>query len=186
MPDSETRRPFPLRVAVGGTALCAGLVGAGLGWPDVWVAPETNAAAAQPFVDSFKLVIAALVGWLVTTVHRPTVQKRRARAIAHAQSLFCVAGALMMIIIGDSFARAFGAFGIASMVRFRTALKDPKDATVLFLLIGLGMSAGRGILAVTGLGTMFLCLLLWTLDRDPQKPDVATLVADASLKEGTS
>ena len=68
---------------------------------------------------------------------------------AHAQILFWVAGALTVIIIGDSLARPFGAAGVASTVRFRTPMKDPEDATILFLLIG----------------TLFLCVLLWVLDR---------------------
>lgn len=38
--------------------------------------------------------------------------------------------------------------------------------TVLFcVLIGLGMSVGRGILALCGVGTLFLCILLSLLDR---------------------
>jgi uncharacterized membrane protein YhiD involved in acid resistance len=41
---------------------------------------------------------------------------------------------------------------------------DPKDVTILFLLMGLGMSAGLGAFAVAGLGTAFLCLTLVGFD----------------------
>jgi uncharacterized membrane protein YhiD involved in acid resistance len=71
----------------------------------------------------------------------------------------------MMIVIGNSLARAFGIAGAASVIRFRTPVEDPKDITILFLLMGLGMAAGVGELGVAALGTLFLCLLLVVLDR---------------------
>ena len=80
-----------------------------------------------------------------------------------AQTLLCVSGAMMMIIIGNSLARAFGIAGAASIIRFRTPVDDPKDVTILFLLMGLGMSTGLGALAVAGLGTAFLCITLLVL-----------------------
>ena len=81
-----------------------------------------------------------------------------------AQTLLCVSGAMMMIIIGNSLARAFGIAGAASIIRFRTPVDDPKDVTILFLLMGLGMSTGLGAFAVAGLGTAFLCVALLALD----------------------
>jgi uncharacterized membrane protein YhiD involved in acid resistance len=44
-------------------------------------------------------------------------------------------------------------------------VEDPKDITVLFLLMGLGMSAGLGAFAVAGMGTLVLCALLFLFDR---------------------
>ena len=85
--------------------------------------------------------------------------------MAHAQLLLCVSGALMMIIIGGSLARAFGVVGAASIIRFRTPVEDPKDVTILFILMGLGMATGLGTFAVAGLGVGFLCIALLALDR---------------------
>ena len=66
----------------------------------------------------------------------------------------------MMIIIGNSVARAFGIAGAASIIRFRTPVEDARDITILFILMGLGMAAGLGALAVAGLGTLFLCAMI--------------------------
>jgi hypothetical protein len=41
---------------------------------------------------------------------------------------------------------------------------DPKDVTILFILMGLGMAAGVGGLAVAGLGAAFLCVTLLLMD----------------------
>ena len=43
-------------------------------------------------------------------------------------------------------------------------LKDPKDAAVLFLLVGLGMASGGGLFAVAGLGALFFCFFLLLLN----------------------
>jgi anti-anti-sigma factor len=167
-----------IRAAAGGMALCAMLVWAGFRWPvelsglgeaaTSALAGDTPAVpvhAVHPFVEVAKLIAAALIGILVTAVHKPSSRDRAgSRSMEQAQMLLCVSGALMMIIIGNSLARAFGIAGAASIIRFRTPVEDPKDVTILFLLMGLGMSTGLGAFAVAGLGTAFLCLTLVALD----------------------
>jgi anti-anti-sigma factor len=167
-----------IRVAAAGAVLCTVLVLAGLKWPVVLatsggsesLAGGLNAATlipqrtVQPFIQLIKLIVAALIGLLVTTIHHPATRERSS-SMEQAQTLLCVSGAMMMIIIGDSLARAFGIAGAASIIRFRTPVDDPKDVTILFLLMGLGMSVGLGAFAVAGLGTGFLCTALLLLSQ---------------------
>jgi anti-anti-sigma factor len=168
-----------IRIAAAGTLLCGLLVVAGLKWQIELATPagiesltgRANGAAAiaalrplQPFIQLIKLVVAALIGLLVTTIHRPATRERSS-SMEQAQTLLCVSGAMMMIIIGDSLARAFGIAGAASIIKFRTPVDDPKDVTILFLLMGLGMSVGLGAFAVAGLGTGFLCTTLILLSQ---------------------
>ena len=167
-----------VRVLLAGAALCTGLVWVGLRWPLqlTGIDPITESMLEsgqkiqaipvhrlQPFIELAKLVAAALIGALVSAVHQP-VSRDRPRSLEQAQTLLCVSGAMMMIIIGNSLARAFGIAGAAGIVRFRTPVDDPKDVTILFLLMGLGMAAGLGAFAVAGLGTEFLCIALLVLD----------------------
>lgn len=120
----------------------------------------------HPFAELLKLVVAALSGFAVTAVHRYYHRdKPLPRSLLQAQVLLCVAGALVMIIIGSSVARAFGIAGAAGIVRFRTPVEDPKDSTILFLLVALGMACGVGSLEVAVMGTVFLCLMLAILDH---------------------
>lgn len=115
--------------------------------------------------EALKLVCAGLIGVIVSAAHRRYPgDKPISRSLTQSQVLLCVAGALMMIIIGDSLARAFGVAGGAAIVRFRTPVEDPKDTTVLFLVLGLGMACGLGSFAVAALGMAFLCGCLVLLD----------------------
>jgi anti-anti-sigma factor len=167
-----------LRVLVAGIVLCGTLVWIGMKWPlQLTGLDEVTQAALeegkkiaiplhplQPFIELSKLIAAALIGALVTAVHQPA-GRDRPKSLEQAQTLLCVSGAVMMIIIGNSLARAFGIAGAAGIVRFRTPVEDPKDVTILFLLMGLGMATGLGAFAVAGLGTAFLCTTLLVLDR---------------------
>lgn len=162
---------------VGVIVVSVGLVGSGMIWPTLGLptaapgspappfGPQPIADFAHPLFELAKLVAAALIGMLVTVVHR---QNRNDQApnptMDQAQVLLCVSGALMMIIIGNSLARAFGIAGAASIIRFRTPVEDARDITILFILMGLGMAAGLGAFAVAGLGTLFLCVMLPTLN----------------------
>jgi hypothetical protein len=82
-----------------------------------------------------------------------------------AQILLCSAAAVITIVIGDSLAKAFGLVGLGSFVRFRSGLKDPRDAAILFLVIGLGMACGHGSLGMALAAAVFVSALLAVLDQ---------------------
>ena len=140
--------------------------------PDISVLTNRDSAAAatampatfsHPLFELAKLIAAAVIGVLVTIVHRQYrhgAERQNNPAMDQAQVLLCISGAMMMIIIGNNLARAFGIAGAASIIRFRTPVEDARDITILFLLMGLGMAAGLGALAVAGLGTLFLCAMI--------------------------
>lgn len=175
--DAKTRTIPWERVwsGVGVALVGVALVGVGVTWPNLGlentlitgnalpgVAPSSSPGGmANPFFELAKLVAAAVIGMLVTVVHRQYRSDKTANpALDQAQVLLCIAGALMMIIIGNSIARAFGIAGAASVIRFRTPVEDARDITILFILMGLGMAAGLGALAVAGMGTLFLCAMI--------------------------
>lgn len=170
-----------IATAAGGTLLCVGMAAAGIIWPQELAGVSETATVTgggggtiirpmQPFLELAKLVCALGIGLLVSTVHKPSPRELSSgRQMEQAQILLCVSGAMMMIIVGNSLARAFGIAGAASIIRFRTPVDDPKDVTVLFLLMALGMATGLGLLGVSGLGTAFLCLTLLALDRVARK-----------------
>jgi hypothetical protein len=154
--------------------LCILLIWAGAHYPDILATPGLATYLPQdanqetqhlhPFFEFLKLVVASLLGIVITSVHR-FYHRDKSRSFEQAEILLCVAGALMMIIIGNSLARAFGVFGAASLVRFRTPVEDPEDTTMLFLLLGIGMACGLGSFRVAGLAAIFLCFCLFMLNH---------------------
>lgn len=112
-----------------------------------------------------RLAIAAIIASGVTAAQRRGERTEYTPTMHHAQILLCVSGAMMMVLINDSLARAFGIAGAASLVRFRTPVDDPRDAAVMFLLIGLGMACGVGAFALAAGGAAMIALFLAWLGR---------------------
>ena len=122
---------------------------------------------------AIRLAVAAVIGTVLTAAHnRVRGGRMLGYSLARAQTLLCVAGALTMILIDNSVARAFGIAGAASIVRFRTPVDDPTDATVLFLSMALGMASGVGAFGLSIAGTAGVCLVLiafGTLAPEPRR-----------------
>ena len=87
-----------------------------------------------------------------------------ARETAQAQTLIAIAGALMVVVIGQSTARAFGLVGLGGFIRFRSGIKDTRDAAVMFVMIGVGMACGLGAIPMAIVATVFASALLAIFD----------------------
>jgi Domain of unknown function (DUF4956) len=114
-----------------------------------------------------RLVVAAVLGaFLGYRVWRRLLPHALppARETAQAQTLIAVAGALMVAVIGHSTARAFGLVGLGAFIRFRSGIKDPRDAAVMFVMIGVGMACGLGAVPMAIVATLFASAVLAVFD----------------------
>ena len=89
---------------------------------------------------------------------------RRNPYVAQTQILMAVVAGAMMMVVGDSAARAFGIFAAASLVRFRTNIRDPKEITVLLICLGVGLAAGVGRWDMAVILTLFVLVSLAFLE----------------------
>src|SRR5215207_9207560 len=89
---------------------------------------------------------------------------RRNPYVAQTQILMAVVSGAMMMVVGDSAARAFGIFAAASLVRFRTNIRDPKEITVLLVCLGVGLAAGVGRWDMAVILTLFVLIALSVLE----------------------
>jgi uncharacterized membrane protein len=89
---------------------------------------------------------------------------RRNPYVAQTQILMAVVAGAMMMVVGDSAARAFGIFAAASLVRFRTNIRDPKEITVLLVCLGVGLAAGVGRWDMAIILSLFVLLALAILE----------------------
>lgn len=68
---------------------------------------------------------------------------------------------LIMCVIGNNIALSLGMVGALSIVRFRTAIKDPRDTTYIFWAIAVGVCCGICDYLIAGIGSaVIFCLLL--------------------------
>ncbi|MEW6708761.1 MAG: DUF4956 domain-containing protein [Candidatus Riflebacteria bacterium] len=89
---------------------------------------------------------------------KPSIDSNLSRTMV----LLATVVSLIMAVIGNSLARAFGAIGALSLIRFRTAVKSSSELAYLFMAIAVGMACGSGYLAIatgaTGLFILFSVL----------------------------
>ena len=111
------------------------------------------------------LVAALLAAILAFRWRRGMTNTMRNPYVAQTQILLAVVAAAMMMVVGDSAARAFGIFAAASLVRFRTNIRDPKETTVLLICLGVGLACGVGRMDMAAVLTVFALLTLWILEH---------------------
>ncbi len=70
---------------------------------------------------------------------------------------------LVMSVIGNNVALSLGMVGALSIVRFRTAIKDPRDTAYIFWCIAAGICCGIGDYMIAGIGTgvIFVVMLFF-------------------------
>lgn len=110
------------------------------------------------------LIASLLAAGLAFRWRRGVSITKRNPYVAQTQILLAVVAAAMMMIVGDSAARAFGIFAAASLVRFRTNIRDPKETTVLLVCLGVGLACGVGRLDMALILAVFVLLTLWILE----------------------
>ena len=78
---------------------------------------------------------------------------------------------LVMNVIGNNIALSLGMVGALSIVRFCTAIKDPRDAAYIFWAIAVGICCGVSDYLIAGIGTfiIFLFLALFGMVRDNER-----------------
>lgn len=72
---------------------------------------------------------------------------------------------LVMNVIGNNIALSLGMVGALSIVRFRTAIKDPRDTAYIFWCIAVGICCGVSEFMIAGVGSaiIFIVLLVFGL-----------------------
>lgn len=119
-------------------------------------------SAAQIFLRF--LIAAVLSSFLAFRWRRNFSRAMRNPYVAQTQILLAVVAAAMMMVVGDSAARAFGIFAAASLVRFRTNIRDPKETTVLLICLGVGLACGVGRMDMAAILTVFVIVTLLILE----------------------
>jgi hypothetical protein len=104
----------------------------------------------------------------------------RQAPVIQTQIILAVVGAVVMLVVGSSLARAFGIVGAAGLVRYRAKIDDPKDAGVMLSTLAVGLAAGVGVWLLAGFATIFILGLLWIVESfEPRATHLFTLKVKA-------
>ena len=99
------------------------------------------------------LILSFILGLIISVIYKFTH-----KGLSYSQSFMltnifvAVIVCMVIMIIGNSLARAFALVGALSIIRFRTVVKDTKDTAYIFWSLAAGMAAGTGsyFLAISG------------------------------------
>ena len=111
------------------------------------------------------LLCAFVLSWLSALVYRAT-HKGLSYSQSFTISLILISFLIsaIVMVIGNSLALAFAAFGAMSLIRFRTAIKDARDIAFVLLSVAIGFASGTGsyliALATTAVG-LAIVYVLW-------------------------
>lgn len=91
---------------------------------------------------------------------------------------------LVMNVIGNNIALSLGMVGALSIVRFRTAIKDPRDTAFIFWCIAVGICCGVSDYLIAGIGTLiiFIFLIIFGIVRDNERIMIVLKIKDDALQ----
>ena len=109
-------------------------------------------------LDVFANMIVALVCGLIIAVVYRFIYKGPSYSVSYVNSLVLLTliTSIVILVIGNNLARAFGLVGAMSIIRFRTAVRDVQDIVFIFFALCIGMAAGVGLHVIALVGTIII------------------------------
>jgi uncharacterized membrane protein YhiD involved in acid resistance len=135
--------------------------------------PGSAAAPPEPAFESQwesiaqavrRIPLAALLGAMLAYRPRRRGTPARQIAVVQTQIILAIVGAVVMLVVGSSVARAFGIVGAASLVRYRAKIDDPKDAGIMLSTLGIGLASGVGLYFLAIFATIFIAFVVLILE----------------------
>lgn len=148
---------------------------------------NSDAFASVSYVDGLiSLVIAFCVGMFIYYVYRKTF-----RGVVYSYNynvtfvLMTMITTLIIITISTNIVLSLGMVGALSIVRFRTAVKDPLDIVYMFWAISAGIAIGATIYPLAVGGSLIIGLTLFWLSRKKVRHQPYLLIVRFSGEEAS-
>ena len=127
-------------------------------------APEMFIQVDQLWTAAIRLPMAAALAALLAVRPRRRGTPERQAPVIQTQIILAIVGAVVMLVVGQSLARAFGIVGAAGLVRYRSKIEDPKDAGVMLSTLAIGLASGVGLWLLAIFTTVFVLGVLWIIE----------------------
>ena len=79
--------------------------------------------------------------------------------------LMCLITSLVIMTISSNVVLSLGMVGALSIVRYRTAIKEPMDIVYMFWAIAVGITTGAGIFPIAIIGSIFTGVVVLVLSK---------------------
>lgn len=122
---------------------------------------ETNTGVSTAQI-AFAILAAVVLGVLMCVVYRVTY-----RGTLYSKNfnltllLVALITTIVMMIIGTNLALSLGMVGSLSIIRFRTAIKEPRDIAFLFWAVCIGLACGSEFYLAGVLGSVVIAVVLF-------------------------
>lgn len=129
--------------------------------------PATDSSASITVTETILIVVlSAVLGLLIAAVYKYTY-----RGVGYTQEfavtlvMLCVIISIVVYAIGSNVARAFSFAGALSIIRFRTAMGNPRDIAFVLFAVAAGMCVGIGtyVYALIVVLALFVLVIAMTL-----------------------
>lgn len=118
----------------------------------------------NPIRVVISLVASLILGLWIYFVYRKTFAGVvYSRSFNLSLIMLTMVSALVLMMISSNMALSLGMVGALSIVRFRTAIKDPIDTVFMFWAVGEGLAVGAGFLDVGLIGGLVIGLMLFII-----------------------
>ena len=87
---------------------------------------------------------------------------------------------IVMVVIGSNISVSLGMVGALSIIRFRTAIKDPRDTAFIFWCIVSGLACGTQNYTIVIVGSLFICIMLFVFNKITKNDSKFTLILKGS------
>lgn len=112
------------------------------------------------FTLSFLLTLA--LGMVYRWTHRGVSYSQ---TFVHTLVIMGITVGFIMLIVGSNLARAFTLVGALSIIRFRSAVKDPRDLAFVFMSMAIGMACGTRFYLLAVFATLCLACVVVLLSK---------------------
>ena len=114
------------------------------------------------------MVLSFLLAMVFAVVYQATFRGfTYSRSYIHTMVIGSMVTCMLIMAVGSNLARGMGILGTLAIIRFRTPVRDPRDAMFLFACLGVGISCGSGMPIVALVGTVLINLVAVLLHWAP-------------------
>ncbi|MCE5234946.1 MAG: DUF4956 domain-containing protein [Clostridiaceae bacterium] len=148
-----------------------------------------NVDAVSPIDMAIALALAFAIGLFIFFVYKKTY-----KGVMYSESFgitliaLTMIGTLVILAVTSNVVLSLGMVGALSIVRFRTAIKDPLDIAFLFWSIAAGIVLAAGLIPLAVFGSVLIgvVLLLFVNRKSGDSPYIAVVACENSESEAAA